>query len=404
MPFVSFLGSPSSSPGSIATSFGGPAINLGPSWLQQPFIDVITGSGAHVPGVVSVEIIYGLDIAVSQATVILDRDPLLANNTDVNIICGAGTHNIKRFRGLYKMRESSMWAPRQFRMVCEGKLGLAARYQQTKGLGVPSFINQRIPVVGLGLFDLLQGADPTDQNITLAALNRVPGLDVDPADIHGTGRLFGQFAWRDLTWQPGVYCLNYIQELEKVCLGYRTYENPNRIMRTQVFGYPTNVSDATFTEGIDIWEATGQRSILDLVNASYVEGYPVGGIQGLLYAYVVEGNDFQSADQPVTDTFSSPLIDGVNGDTSRPNPTDVANWRLTERNREQVSITLTTFRDDLLFIGRTIAVNVPHAAVTEPVWLQRVEIRASATPALWQQTLIGKGGGTPGTYTPPPVD
>lgn len=403
MPFSPFIGDPSAILGASSPSLGAPAISVGASWDQHPFLDVMLADGTHIPNAMTATITYGLDITVSTATVELATNPSLPNNTEIIIVAGAGTNNVRRFRGLYKEQQSVMW-PHTFTMSLEGMLSRAARYQQSRGIGLPSFINQKLPVTGLPLSDLLNGSDPTDQNIIVAVLNYVPGLSVDAADIGGTGKLFGRFAWRDLAWQPYQFALDYIQNLDKVCLGWRLFENPFRIMRSQVFGYPNDAADYSFTEGVDIWDATGGRSIRNLFNAMYVEGYPVGGNPGLLYSFLAEDNDFQSADDPVTETFSSPLIEGVNGDTTYLTPDDVATWKLTEGNREQSNIDLVTFRDDLLFCGRTIAVNIPHAAVTEPVWMRQVVLHVQNEPAMFTQRILGKGGGTPGSYTPPPLD
>jgi hypothetical protein len=402
MPYISFIGSPGGSLGSVQAGGGSSSISVGLSQLQHPFLQVTAG-GTELPHALSATITYGLDITVAQASVELTENPGIANDTEVQIVCGAGTNNIRRFRGRYKERESVMW-PHLFTMSLEGMLGNAARHQQARGIELPSFINQKLPITGVPLSELLHGDIPSDENIVRAVLSYVPGLDVDPSDIGGTGKLFGRLSWRDMAWRPTVTALGYISELDKVCLGYRLFENPVRIMRTQVFGYPSNTADTSFTEGIDIWDATGRRSIRELKNAAYIEGYPIGGVPGLIFAYGAEDNDFQTADQPFVESFSSPLIEGPTGDENYLTAEDVLAWKLTEMNRELVGVDLITIRDDLLFCGRSIAVNVPHSDVTEPVWMQQVTVHVSAIPpATFTQRIIGKGGGIPGSYTPPPA-
>lgn len=400
--------------GSAGSTLGGgvmlsqpvPAPVLGSgAWRQAPYLTVSTDDDEPVPYVMDATIIYGLDLTVATATVTCSQDPGLPNNTWINVTAGAGLFNQLRFRGLFRRRRVALW-PHTFTMQLTGSLSLAARFQQAAGLGIPSFINERLPVTGLSLFQLLGSQDTpaaetnrrafltgqpaNDQNIVLAVLTRVPDLIVDPADIGGTGHVFGSLAWRQLSWTPGQTALAYIQNLDKVCLGYRTFETlGGRVVRRQAFGYPTGDAAWSFTEGVDIWDASGDRSIEQLINSAYVEGYAIGGKPGIISGSTIglQGNDFQPANQPYLDTFNSPLIEDT--DFAQ----QVAEWRTTEGNRELVEVSLVTFMDYPIEPASTIAVNFPHAGVTEPVWVQRVEIRVSPQPVLFQQNIGGFGGG-----------
>lgn len=402
MPFVWDVGGGGSMPGLIEPGGDAPAIASGANWDQEPWLD-IRANGSSVPHVLDADIVYGLDVAPATATIKLTDDPGLGNNTEIEVWAGAGTNNIIRMSGLYKRRRATSWEP-NFTMHVYGKMQRVIEYQQAKGIGIPTFVNQRLPVTGLTVAQLVDGAPQNDQNIILGVLNNIPGVTVDPADIGGTGRLMGRLSWRDLAWRPYEKALPYIQKIDSVCLGYRLYETmAGRLVRSQIFGYPSTISDYVFTEGLDIFESEGERSIVELINGMYVEGYPLGGVAGLLYALVQESNDFQPSSEPHIGQFNSPLIDGINGNSAYINPLDVANWKLTEGNRELVNVSYTTFRDDALFPGRSVAVNFPKAAVTEPTWLQRVEITVRSDPILWQQRVYGYGGGqsSTATWTPP---
>ena len=409
MPFVSDAGGGGSGLGSVGTGIGAaPTSPTGPPWLQAPFLQVFAND-VPLPNAIGATVVLGLDVTVASATVELTENPLVSQNSDIVIVAGTGPHNVQRFQGRVKRTRANLW-PHTFSLICRGRLSLAAEYKQAVGATLPDFfisaLNSRIPIVGVSMADILNGADPTDENYVLGVLNMVPGLNVDPADIHGTGHLFGLAASRELLWAPHVSALAQCQKLDEVSLGYRLFEGPSgRIFRTQVYGYPTTSADATFTEGVDVLEASGERSIEDLINASYVQGYIFGANPGLIGSYIQESNDFQPEDDPHIDPFSSTLIE------DNEFAAEVAQWRLTERNRETVDVQLVTFRDDLLLPGRTIAVNLPHANVTEPVWIQHVEIEVRASPILFQQTIRGTGGGRAsddndgaGSYTPPNVD
>jgi hypothetical protein len=405
MPFDSGIGGTGSGLSGVTLAGVDPISTAGPIWMQTPFL-VVTANGVPLANVLSVNVVTGLDVTVASAQVELTENPLVPQNATIWIVAGTGSHNVQRFRGFVKRQRATLW-PHVFTLICRGTLSLADDFRQAVNVSLPSFINQRLPIVGLGLYDLLPLPTPaTDESYVLAVLNRVPGLEpfVDPANIGGTGHIFGTFSWKELTWPPNVSALAQVQKLDEVCLGYRVVEGPSgTIYRPQVFGYPTNIADAQFIEGIDIWDATGERSIEHLTNAEYVEGYIFGGMPGLVSAYLPQDNDFQSADSPFIDTFSSPLIDDPDF------AAQVAEWRLGERNRETVNIQLVTFRDDLIIPGRTITVDSPHANVQEPVWVQHVELLVRAQPVLFQQTISGIGGGgvggapPVGDYSPPNI-
>jgi hypothetical protein len=420
MPIVWDAGNVNSSPGNVQPSYSNPGVTSAIIREQTPFIEV-RANGTLIPGVVGATIVHGLDLPYATATVDLAPDSAIPNaataipqNAEIRIVVGAGTFNQLRFVGFYKRQRVTMW-PYTFSLVCRGRYGLAHEYQQSEGVTIPTFVNQKLPVTGINIFQLLNGAEPTDQNIVLAVLNRVPSLNVDPADIGGTGRHFGLLAWRDMSWTPFQTAGAYIQQLDRVCLGFRTFESlGGRVMRRQIRGYPNGSADTQFTEGVDVWEATGDRSIEELINAVYVEGYPVGGNPGIINSYLPSTNPIQgdAGDNPHIEQFNSPLIEGI--DTGDPGslewpaliqgltPHEVALWRMDEGNRQLVNVDLLTFRDDILFPSRTIAVYIPHIGITEPVWIQRVEIRIQAEPVLFTQRILGLGGGLADAPSGPP--
>lgn len=425
-------------PGSTGTST---------SIVQNPRLVVVAVNQADglthtLFDVLNVNIVYGYDVGVSSATIECSEipnfgglHPTLSNYSQIRIYTDAGTpgrvwppgtlvstdgRNIPlRFTGLYLRTEATL-NPHVFSLVCRGNLYLAQQFTQSiyAGLPVTEVLSTaqanvlQYTIIGERLTDLLNGAAATDQNIVLAILQAVvPAITVVPGDIGGTGRLFGSANSRQFAWATYRTALDMIQQWDQVCLGYRTFETlAGRIVRTQVFGYPGNI-DTTFTEGADIWEGTGSRTVEPLINASYVEGATVPNARnGLVYGFLQASNPFQPV--PVIEQFSSAWIEGWSTTTasdpagvSAPggilNPIDVAIWRLAERNRELVNVRFVTFRDDLLMPGHTIGVIAPHMALTEPMWLQHVELRVTANPVLWQQTLYCVGGGLPTGYIDP---
>lgn len=382
--------------GSAGLGGGGGEGPTGTNFLiQSPFFRVLAG-GEELDGVIGGSVDLGMDIAVPTATVTLLTDPGISHYTEIQIIAGAGQNNIGRFRGLLRTKGYNLRG--EYTLQLRGMLSRAEEYQQPAGDPIISDVEPGLPLRLLIPNDLT-----TDENIVLAALNQVPSLSVDPADIHGTGTVLGGLAEFDLTWNMRQTALDYIQNIDRVSLGYRTFESlDGRIYRVQVFGYPNSNQEHLFQEGYDIWEADGTRTVEQLYNAAYVEGYNLGG-SGIIALQVQESNDFQPESQPHVFQFSSPLIERIEdeelgfGFSCR----SVANWLLSEYNREVVRVNLTTFRDWELGPGQTIGVLSPHTGLTEPVFIQHLRIQFG--PRQFIQVVQGLGGGDPGNYATPPI-
>lgn len=440
---VSTLGIVASTPGNIVLSTGlGPPVNI-PSYYLVPnlFVVITNQNGGQTltfrASVLEATINYGYDIGVATAEVQFTSDPSasftfnLGNYSTVQIFGGCDplgpNYSALRFTGLFLRTNATLW-PHVYTMVCRGNLYRAIQYRQALFTGKPfsllqsgipfgqplhnTFIDRQDPSQNFtipGYFTGTVGTDSTDENIVYDLLQAVPtlGPTVVKANILGTGKVinFSQF---DLIWPPYKSAWDMIQLLDQSFLGFRTYEDiAGVIRRQQIFGYPQGLGDTQFTEGIDIWEAHGLRTIEPLINGVYVEGMTDSSLNipnGIIYSYIQQSNPFQPAGLPVIEQWRSTFIetnDIIDGGVGLPGPPRlnadrVGEWRLAEGNRQLVNIQLTTFRDDVLKIGHTIAVNTPHAAVTEPVWIQHVTIRMSSQPVLWQQTISGIGGGSPG--------
>lgn len=452
MPLVSTLGGPGSTAGNSAAPE-----NIAPipsdSVTQAVLLHVqvtnqFDGSVTDLTDTcVGITMAHGFDITISTCTIELTENPNVSNYSRVEVYCSAGTlttdpHNFNgiplRFVGVYLRTEASLW-PHTYSMVCRGPLYFAQQYKIPPAItpgtnfALPPTVLQNIPT-GILLFtdtgdpnpkvgSLLSGPD-TDQAAIVAILNLVSqvaadagfpgGFDFDPGLIGGTGSIFGMFAPLNFVWSPFRSALDVIQGFDQICLGYRMYETyAGRPIRTQIYAYPYGPADTALTEGVDIWEGSnGVRSVEQLFNYEYVEGATLTSNEStskIISYLAAASNDFQPSTLPVVDQFSSSWIessDVVAPDSGALRVDDVANWRLNERNRELVTGQWVTYRDDLFLPGHVININVPHTATTENVWMQRIEVRMTADPVSWTQTIYGVGGGRPGTdnpYTPPNI-
>ena len=384
----------------------------------------MAGSGLNT-NLLGATITLSFDQGVSSATLEYAFDPgTPPYNSQVVLTGGTGINDIVRFTGRLKRKRYNLWPP-SYSLICRGMLSLADEWKQPNGdtdlAGSPDY-----GIGGLSLPGLLSApagnldyqnwpTPPTDQNIIIAALNQVPGLSAlfDTADIGGTGYFF---PWLDqMLWKARTSALAYIQQLDQTCLGYRLYElGSGRIIRTQIYGYPNNVSDPPtadhqdFTEGVDIWDLTADRGIENLINGALVHGYNWGGDAGALLTRYLnqESNDFQPSTEPHLAEFSHPLIGQA---TTGPGPflsaQEVAEWQTTEGNKEAVTSQLVTFRDTPIMPGRTITINSPNGGISQPMWVRAVHLTWRTNPVLFQQQFDVTGGGAPGevAYPPPPL-
>lgn len=462
MPFVNTAGGGGSTVGGTTAPLSAAAFSLPNSRSQTPslIVEVTNQFGGVVTYIdsvcVGVTIVYGFDVGISSATIELTNVGItndFSKYSLVRIYCSAGGQRFDipniggvplRFTGVYLRTEASLW-PHTWSMVCRGLLYLADQLRippfviPGTSTVLPASLLEGIPVGVLLYRDVgtqnpvlgsLLLAPDTDANAIIALLTLVVaaaaaagvpgGLIFDPGDIGGTTAIFGKKVPFDFLWPPYRSALDMIHQFDQVCLGYRTYETyGGRIVRSKIFGYPFGTPDTTFTEGIDIWEGSSAvRSVEELCNAAYVEGANIPGASGLINCYRQETNPFQPSSLAVVDQFSSSWIETSSLFQGQPANTlnltgtqglsadDVAFWRLSERNRELVTGQWVTYRDDVFFPGHVVLVVAPHTGVTEPIWMQRIEVRMTANPVSFTQTIYGLGGGLSGyadanAYTPP---
>jgi hypothetical protein len=354
-------------------------------------------------------------------------------NDPVTISMGAGTNNILRFNGVFRKFNYSLF-PRAVGLSCYGNLIRAHEYENIEGT---------VQYGGLSLLDLTGTATPTDQAVVQAVLTKA-GVTYTTANVAGTGVTWGSrstiqnyvYVWR-AAMMPGANivatgygglgqkALDYIQEWDKVSAVYvdashaagfyRTYETVNGIFRSLIGGRPRNVNDFTFSEGIDIEQnAQGTREY-PIANAAYVTGAdfglananPVRNVNGSTFVGQ-SSNPFQPSTRPVPYQFSSPFIEWAleaDGGAGM-NCERVGNALLQDLNRETVTASFRTPRDDLVTPGKTMLVRGPggqpdRLGIGEPLWIDEVTTGVNEN-GMFYQDIMGTGGGLPDSFTPSP--
>lgn len=342
----------------------------------------VTLGGNALDNVISFHWSLGYDQAVGTASVVCATEPGGDYYDEVNIV----VDGVVRWSGLLYSVDRTLY-PRSISLNCKGRLQLASDYklQQT-------FTPEE---KGLKIADLTGTDSATDEQIVSAVFNRI-GESLGPGgSIEGTGTVLGTVAPDAFVWSVSDTALSYIQKIDSVSLGYRTFESAaGAIFRRQISSRPTGSPDYEFTEGVDIVDGSSSRTVEDAYGAIHVGGYSVGD-------YLDPRVWFVSAGGPVARTFSfsSEMIErradsspGLGLSTE-----SVANYWLSELNREFVKVSLKTPRSDVFGPGQIHRVTglgggEDRLGVSETLWLQRCdgELRSDGG---FSQSLQYLGGG-----------
>lgn len=337
--------------------------------VRRPFLKV-TVDGIEVADRLSARCAYGYDMRVSEATVVCATKPAWARKWSVvriEMASSVESSFAQRFEG-YLVEFDYALFPRAVSLVCRGYLVKAEMTEQNDPDG-ESF------------------ADQSDEDQITALLEEV-GLGGVAQNVAGTGRTLGTVAPDSFVWKQAESALSYVEKLDAVCLGYRTFDSMSgTIQRRLITAWPSAYPVATFTEGANIFSGSNQNTVLQIKNRIVCNGY--GGAT----ATAQQTSPFVPNSGYVTQTVGSPMVELADGDGSGPLGCDeVALWQLTELNRELYKVRFVTPHDDFVQPGDTIRVVSPdRLGVTANFWLQHVEVEVTEAGA-FAQTFTGITG------------
>jgi len=345
--------------------------------IRKPYL-AVTIAGTPVTGLLGARVQQGYTLQTAQAEVDVRTLPA-ANCWDEVVITMGGTQATAevRFTGFFVGHEPQFY-DKSYKLQCKGRLQRAVVYEKE--------LEEDMSSAGAGHHDETMVATVLYQ---VALADAVIGETV-PAEIEGTGRMLGKYSWqRGFGWRVGESGIAFIQRLDAVCLGYRTFDTADgTIVRQQISTIPVATPDFTFEEGVDIYRASGSDEVLQSRNRVVVEGFPgwdgkttISHTEDAANPYLVDGTWGQFY---LAHKVSSAMIEkALTADTipvDGADPTDglsceeVATWLLGEMNRRVVRGTLTTPRDDLIVPGSTIQVTSPtRLGVNQKFWLQQID-------------------------------
>jgi hypothetical protein len=350
---------------------------------RQPYLQV-TVNGTPLTDVLSADVRLGLNVRVAAATVEVTSLPAgIVPWDDIVITMGASSATAAvRFTGYFVAAANRLY-PKSTTLTCAGKLVLAERYENATQIDMSN-----------------AGAGATDEVLISTVLYYCNLAGVwTPADaptamtgIGGTSKTLGTVAKeRAFSWYAGASGIAFIDLLDGICLGYRTYDTfDGTIKRTQVTTIPASAESATFTEHVDILAATETTTILQASNRVVVSGFP--GLYGNApISYTASGGNpylvIDDVQQYVTSNLGSATIEKQNTADAGDGLSceEVANWLLDERNRYREIIELTTPRDDVIEPGDTIAIAAPtRLGLSRRFWVEGVTMRIDAAGSFTQ--------------------
>ena len=374
--------------------------------VRYPYIGV-TVAGGTLTDVLAARVQAGYDLRVAQAEVICRALPAGAVPwANVTITLGGNAATAaKRFDG-YFVEPAYSLLEYTVTLVCKGTLQRAATFEAQTEVDMTSFaVNDPL---GLPYGHKDEVMVSTVLYIVGIAGTFEPSGELAMDGIEGTGRIMGSQIHNGYNWDKGQNALSFIEKLEEVTLGYRTFDAMDgTIKRQKVSTIPAATADWTFTEGVDIFRGNASDSVLETRNMVIAEGWNGDKTERTYTAQAANPwllGSGGSADyqwylaQKISNAMieSGTAIGGTAGISAR----EVASWQLAELNRKTDRITLTTPRDDLVEPAQTVCVIAPTrlGAGSANYWVQDVDVSVNRDGGFSQVlTLLGSQDG--GAYS-----
>lgn len=344
--------------------------------VRRPLARVLT-NWRNLPSPLRVRITFSFNLRISEAEIIFAERPQVERWDWLEIDIGPSIAQLYTRFGGYVTVVSSELYPNAWTVLAKGPLIRAAL------------------TYGDGRDLAYGGAGRTDQQMVTELLQ---ASGVQNLSIGGLGRTLGTVATDQFVWDTRQSALDFIEELDAISLGYRTFNTPyGATTRQLVSGIPPDAPVVTFTEGVDIERASAQVSWADTVNEWTVSGYDertftTTGIPDLLPPGVTAvPRGFSSS--KIERSLATEAGSGISCE-------EVAKYLVTETNRVRRIVRFTTPRGDFLFPGIVVGVLVPtrlgvgrSSTAAELFWLQEVVTTLDESGQFAQElTCIGGYG------------
>jgi hypothetical protein len=353
-----------------------------------------------LPQVLSLRVVFGLDIRVSECYVTVPTLPSWIRKWDP-VMVAAGpdpAHLYWRFGGYYLHNRRTL-DPIGCELVCYGPL-VRARVTVNNTEGGTDMANSPTGRTDEAVVELaLDNSGLTTAELARLGMGRF---------IQGTGKTLGTVAWDvddlgfptgPLACRQGESWMAYVERLEEVTLGYRTFEAPSGyIVRTLAKPIPSSTAAHSFTEGVDIFSADLTEEILQIKNKVIATGYDINDGGGpFTYTASQESPHLRAPDgsalyvpQDIPNSMMEKSTSAEAGDGI--SCQEVGLWRLEVGNREDRRLRYTTPSGEILFPQQTVAIASPNRlAITDKFVIQHLEMTLRPEEG-WAQALVVQGG------------
>jgi hypothetical protein len=340
----------------------------------------------------------GFDVQVPTCQIKFITDPGVSAWDEVTFDAGrspaAPAGSKRRFTGWLAPNKTGTGWRNGLTLMCSGHLRKAQIVEapndedaETEGLPPAPHILAEGTDLSIDPVTLLPWSDADMVLWVLAAC----GLDEWIGGIDGTGRLLGTEVPEQFIWRRGQSALDFINQLDATCLGFRTYEDQDGyIWRKQILPNVPFVQPGV----IDLYEALHilpglevKRLTDHLANKVIVQGFDDGS--GALRHYLNVAADEIPAGVPTrTATLASPMIESeLESEGIGLSCEAVATWQADEVSQVKLEATVPTWRDDLFVPGATGYLNIVRPFfVQQSLWIRSIETSV-ARKQLFKQTV-----------------
>lgn len=225
------------------------------------------------------------------------------------------------------------------------------------------------------------------------------GIGVNAQNIRGLGESLGDVSEAHLYWEIDQTALEYIQSIDAISLGYRTYGAASGILLRRLIDINPNTVGQVwwFNEGVDILDGSMEKEILDPKNEITVTGFGDTSHAGpddedpfywRLNTYWIRYLQLKAA-------ISGGMV----------NPTTVAEWIQSQINRPLIKVTFSTHLPIPFQTQEVIGLTSPILECNQKFWVQSVNVTLDPTGQFTQTlTCISELGPYQRRTIMPPVE
>jgi hypothetical protein len=361
----------SGSGGDLNPGFGGSGgpVATAIAVVRKPLINFSGGSN-----VLSAQTTYSFDQVSGEARIIC-ATPTGSVGEGVTLQMGADTF-VQRFGGTLVSIDTTL-APHSASLLGKGPLYAIEEYEN----GVQTiWPGEALGRPGLAFEDLIGGTSATLRQIVAAVLN-IAGAPALHSSSDDPSHVYGLIAPEEFTWGTYETAASFLHKVLEASAGYRLFDSSDgNVYLKQISTLAGIGPEFTFTLGVDIFgDAQTTTSSIGQRTAALVEGYDDGSGAGVFTS--------NPGGVPIgTSVFhlSSTLIesDAFAG--------ELAAFWLTQINRRQETMHLTTPRDDLFGPGQ---LHFIAGLGADTMWLKSVTTEITSNGEFSQKlTYIPAGG------------